>query len=100
MIRGTTPTLEFTLPFNWGDIDAIDIVFAQCRKVILKKTMDDCTIVDDVLKLKLTKADTLKFQCGREAEIQLIVAFVSGDEIASEIITVNVEHILWDGEIR
>lgn len=99
MIRGTTPTLEFKLPFNWDDIDAIDIVFAQCRKVILKKTMDDCTIVEDVMKLKLTKEDTLRFRCGREAEIQLIVDFVTGGTIASEIITVNVEHILGDGEI-
>ena len=103
MIRGTTPTLEFTLPFNQSDVEQVGIVFAQCRKVILIKTMDNCMVTDDdpelVLKLKLTKAETLKFTCGREVEMQLIVDFVNGDTVVSEIFTDDMDHSLWDGVI-
>jgi hypothetical protein len=44
MIRGTTPTLEFTLPFDTSLIAEMYVTIAQGEKTVLEKTLSDCSI--------------------------------------------------------
>lgn len=98
MIRGTTPTLEFTLPFSKEDVEALYITFCQCGRIVLEKTLSECAMEGEVLKVQLTQADTLAFSC-RAVNIQIRVKMNDGAVLASEIITTNVDRILKDGEI-
>lgn len=102
MIRGTTPTLLFTLPFEVDKIQICYIAFAQNNKIILEKTSNDNDIEfenTDTLKVKLTQDETLLFEEDVIVEIQLRIKTVSNDVLASNIIKEKVEKILKDGVI-
>jgi len=98
MIRGTTPTLTFTLPFSTDEIDETYVTFAQHRMTKVEKTLDDCTLNGNKLSVKLTQKDTLAFESDTKVEIQLGIK--SGQSVMrSKIITVDAERILKNGEI-
>ena len=62
MIRGTTPTLEFTLPFDTSLIAEIYVTMTQNGKTVLEKTLSDCNCSGTSVSLTLTQEDTLKLQ--------------------------------------
>ena len=99
MIRGTTPTLEFTLPFDVTLIENAYITFSQNGEVVLEKSLSDCEKSVDKLTLRLTQEDTLKFISPNIVEIQLRVKTFENDALASNIIKTSVEKILKDGVI-
>lgn len=99
MIRGTTPTLEFTLPFDVTLIENAYITFSQNGEVVLEKSLSDCEKSADKLTLRLTQEDTLKFISPNIVEIQLRVKTFENDALASNIIKTSVEKILKDGVI-
>lgn len=99
MIRGTTPTLEFSLPFDTSNIAECYATIAQNKKVIIDKSLDAMTTYGKTLKVSLTQDDTLKLKSDTISEIQLRVRTVDGDALASEIIRVNTSRILKDGVI-
>lgn len=102
MTRGTTPTLEFTLPFDTDTIDALNIAFSQKTKaycdarLVLEKALEDCTVSGKTISLTLSQEDTLLLDASQDVEIQLRV--LSGESaLASQIIKVPVGRILRDG---
>ena len=99
MIRGTTPTLEFILPFETDALAEAHVTLAQKEKVILTKKLDSCACDGSKLSVCLTQAETLQLDCGCITEIQVRVRTKSGDALASDIIKVNTHRILEDGEI-
>lgn len=99
MIRGTTPKLEFTLPFDVGQIAESYITFAQNDRIVLEKSFIECEAIDNMLIINLTQEETLKLSSGRAVDIQVRVRTVSGEALASNIIRVNTERILRDGVI-
>jgi hypothetical protein len=103
MIRGTTPTLEFELPFSVSDLSEMYISLAQkiagVCSVIVDIDMARCTCAGNVVSVKLTQEETLKLSAGRDTEIQIRAKTVTGDAIASDIITVPTDRILKDGVI-
>lgn len=99
MIRGTTPKLEFTLPFDISQIEKSYITFMQDNTIVLEKSFDDCEAVDNMLIINLTQEETLKLKAGKVVEIQIRVRTISGNALASNIIRVNTERILRDGVI-
>lgn len=98
MIRGTTPTLEFTLPFDTALLSEAYVTFAQQDKVVLEKSLSDCVTDGNKMTVKLTQADTLKLQVGF-VDIQIRAKMTGGDALASGIITVSAQKILKDGAI-
>lgn len=103
MYRGTTPTLTFTLPFEGDRLDLLSIAFAQVKpleglepKVILEKTLADCTVSGNCVAVTLTEEETLRLRGGKSVDIQLRAA-VGEQRMASKIFTVQVEEILKDG---
>lgn len=98
MVRGTTPTLTFTLPFSTGDITDAWITFAQYGTVKIDKPFSACSCSENKLSVTLTQAETLMLSCDCVTEIQL--ACRCGDSVfRSKIISVPTERILKDGAI-
>lgn len=46
IIRGTTPTLNFLLPFTAAQVDVLKLTFLQNGKIIFTKTKDDVVLTD------------------------------------------------------
>lgn len=101
MIRGTTPTLEFTLPFDTSLIAEMYVTIAQGEKTVLEKTLSDCSCSGTSVSLTLTQEDTLRLQQQPrlQAEIQIRVRTTSGEALASDIMSVYVGRILKEGVI-
>ena len=62
MIRGTTPTLEFTMPFDTSLIAELYITITQNGATALEKTLSDCNCNDTSASLTLTQEDTLSLE--------------------------------------
>ena len=99
MIRGTTPTLRFSLPFDSSLLDKLFITAAQDGKTAFEKVLSDCVLEDTLVTCKLSQADTLALDAEMPTEIQVRCKTVNGDAPASHIFMVNTERILKDGEI-
>ena len=101
MIRGTTPTLEFKLPFDTSLIAKMYITMTQNGKTALEKTLSDCNCSGRSVSLTLTQEDTLKLQQQprSQAEIQIRVRTTAGEALASDIMSVYVGRILKEGVI-
>ena len=87
------------------ELACLQIAIAQAGRVLIEKTMADCTVDDDgaTLHLKLTQADTLAFADGagaKPAEVQLRGILADGTTaVASPIYTFHIGRILREGEI-
>ena len=99
MIRGTTPRLEFTLPFETSLLAEVWITLSQNRAIVLDKKLMDCECKGCVLALTLSQEDTLRLSQESRVEIQLRVKTRSGEALASDIISERADRILKDGVI-
>ena len=99
MIRGTTPRLEFTLPFEASLLAEAWITISQNRKEVFTKELKDCECNGEMLILDLTQDETLRLGCEYVAELQIRAKTYTGEVIASDIIQLNAERILKDGVI-
>lgn len=98
MIRGTTPTHIFSLPFNTEIISKCRVIYSQNDEIKLKKETEDVTMQDNVVSLKLTQEDTFALECTKYVDVQVRVLTVDGDSLVSDIITVPVSKCL-DSEV-
>ena len=100
MIRGTTPTLTFNLPFAVSELQSAYITIeSKDEEVTLEKALADCTKADKSLAIKLTQEETLAFESRKQVRIQLRVLTKSGEALASPIYTAPMHEILKDGVI-
>ena len=101
MIRGTTPTLEFTMPFDTSLIAELYITITQNGATALEKTLADCNCNDTSVSLTLTQEDTLRLEQKpySDSEMQIRVRTVAGEVLASDIMSIYVGRILKDGVI-
>lgn len=101
MIRGTTPTLEFTMPFDTSLIAELYITITQNGATALEKTLSDCNCNDTSVSLTLTQEDTLRLEQKpySDSEMQIRVRTIAGEALASNIMRIYVGRILKDGVI-
>lgn len=99
MIRGTTPTLQFSLPFNPELLSVLYVTISQKDAVVIEKDLAACEIDGQRVTCRLTQKDTLKLNVKRPVDIQVRAKTSNGDALASRIFTVSAERILKDGEI-
>ena len=97
MRRGTTPTHTFALPFETSIISALRITYKQENNVIITKDKNDCTLNGNVINVKLSQEETLKFKCNAPAKVQLRIV-KNDDAIASEVFNFFVNECL-DNEV-
>lgn len=99
MIRGTTPTHIFTLPFDTSMVKTIKISYRQNNIVKLTKRNDDCVFDGNTVTLKLTLEDTFAFAGGACVEVRIRVLTQSGEALASNIMRVQCDACLSDDEV-
>ncbi len=85
MVKGTTPTFCFALPFNTSSISYIQAVFVQNNDCILTVEDDRMTFDGYNVKFTLEEWETLSFAPNEPAEIQLSVSTYDGQVLVSDI---------------
>lgn len=109
MRRGTTPTINLSVPYASYDIARAWITFAQRGTIILNKELtdpgveiEDITEQDEsvhaVIHVSLTQEDTLAFTAN-PAELQVRLLMNDGKANASGIYNINMARIIKDGVI-
>lgn len=75
MIRGTTPTLEFALPFEVDLIAEAYVTISQNQSVVIDKSLSELTCAGKTLTVKLSQEDTLKLHQSefKTAEVVVLV---------------------------
>lgn len=99
MIRGTTPTVQWTLPFDHSLLECMYLTISQRGTVLVEKSLTDCTCDGANVSCRLSQEDTLALDCKKPAEIQVRVKTINGDAMASQIVSIPAGRILKDGEI-
>lgn len=106
MIRGTTPTLEFNLPFQASLIKSAQILISyvdNLKEIVIEKTLDECVLGETSISTELTQEETLSFPAPITAEVQLrVVVNQDGKDItlATEVYKVKVKKLLKDGVLE
>ena len=96
--RGTTPTHYFKTNIDATMFDKLNIAYAQGGVIVVEKTLEDCTITKDMITVKLSEADTLKFDSSMQVEIQ-VRAGIGDERLVSKVITRTVNRILKEGAL-
>ena len=101
IIRGTTPTLTFALPFSAEQVEKAYVTFQQKGSVVLDKEAgaSGCDCSENQLVVTLTQEETLRFLGGHKVEMQVRVRSVTGEALASKTVTAQVENVIKDGVI-
>lgn len=94
MIRGTTPTHVFGVPFRAAEIAALQVIYAQGAKAVLTRTKPTCTVTDGEISLTLTEQETMRFVSGAPVQLQLRVKTVTGEIFATRIHTLPLTDTL------
>lgn len=96
MRRGTTPTLIYTTPYADDLIVGGTIMFSQRGIVSLKKSIgDEAVEVDDyVIKVYLTREETLSFTTVDKIKMQLDLELKSGKHAVSNVLVDRVDEYL------
>ena len=97
MIRGTTPTLVFQLPFDAVKVKTASVVFAQNGRVVLEKKANEWS--DKDIRFALTQEETFMFDAGI-AQVQVRVLTQDGKAMATEINKVDVLPSLSNEVLR
>ena len=105
MIRGTTPQLDFHLPFDTANIKTVWVTFSQYDKELFTVDTENIIMAGNTISVKLTQAQTLLLkpekvlQGSNDVEMQLRILTKSGDAIASNIMRTSAKRILKEGVI-
>lgn len=94
MIKGTTPTHTFKLSLDTADVKEVKITYAQDNLVKIVKRTEACEISGDQVTVRLTQEETFELNHHRPVLIQLRVLTVSGDALASKVISVPAHRCL------
>ena len=94
MIRGTTPTHIFNLPFEVDIVECVRITYAQRGKTVFTKGDEDVELEGNQVRVTLTQEDTLMFDCNDCVYVQLKVKTVSGQVLATTRKKVGITTIL------
>lgn len=112
MIRGTTPTHTFNIPYDASLVEDFRVSYSQYEKIIdeygevktvaktlITKKMGDVnvTLEEKTIKVRLTQEETLLFDHSKGvANAQIRVKTQGGDVQSSRIINFNIFETLND----
>ena len=103
MIRGTTPTLLFNLPFSASIIKSAEITIKYIddfKKVLITKYLEDCELGETSIGARLTQEETLQFPAPAMVQVQLRILTTDGTALATDIYKVSVKKLLADEVIE
>ena len=103
MIKGTTPTIKYNLPFESSLIKSAEIVLEYVdanKKVLIEKGFKDCTLGETSIEAVLTQEETLRLPAPSIAHVQLRVVTTDGTVMATEAKAVTIKRLLKDDSIE
>lgn len=103
MIKGTTPTLHFNLPFASSLIKTAEIVVEYVdanKSVQIIKKMEDCELGEFSIATVLTQEETLQLPAPSTANVQLRILTTDDVALATEVQKVTVKRILREDVIE
>lgn len=96
MIRYTTPTITFSLPFEASYLTAAYINFLQGSTAV-DKTLADCETSEKTLSITLSQEETAGFAAGTPVKVQLRCVGNDGKAYASRQFRLDVDDVLKEG---
>lgn len=99
MVKGTTPTFTFTLPFDASTVEVAYLTFQQGNSVAFEKGMTSATTEGQSISFLVTQKDTLGLADSPDVTIQFRCKTSDGKVYASGLIEVPVVPTLKDVEI-
>ena len=97
MIRATTPTHSFELPFDYEQfVGKILITYKQGNNIILEKTENDISFSGNTVSFELTQEETNLFNGEMIVDIQVRVLTKGGEALASDTWHKTVIEVLND----
>lgn len=103
MIKGTTPSLVFNLPFLASLIKSAEIIVRYVdgvKEVLIEKTLADCELGETSIATVLTQEETLQLPAPSTVDIQLRVLTTDDTALATEVYKVRVKRLLKEGVIE
>lgn len=99
MIRGTTPKLVFTFPFDTREIDKLYFTLSQNDDEILTVDQTSCEFDAHTVSINLSQQQTLLLKSNSYVDMQFRVVLRDSMALASNIMKTSVQRLLKDGEI-
>jgi len=102
MIRGTTPSLLYNLPFPSSLLKSAEITikYEDGQKILeLTKTLEECVLGETSIAAHLTQEETLQFPAPSSVLVQLRVLTVNDEAMATDYEEVPVKKLLKEGVI-
>lgn len=99
IIRGTTPTVTFGLPFEANMIATGFVTVQQMGVTVIEKPLESCECDGRTIAAKFTQEDTLKLEADCNAEIRIVVKTLGGERLESNPIYEKVYDTSKDGVI-
>ena len=99
IIRGTTPTMTFGLPFEAEMIATGFVTVQQNDVTVIEKPLSACDCNGKTLSAQFTQEETLMLSADSKAEIRIVVKTMGGDRLESYSIFERVEDTSKDGVI-
>ena len=93
MIRGTTPTHTWVLPFDASLLKEVSITYMQNEENIIQKTEEDCTREGNRISIKLSQEDTLRLEPKVRTTVQLKVMTINDSVMATRPKNISVSDI-------
>ena len=103
MIRGTTPTLLFNLPFSATVIKSAEITIKYVdglKKILIIKKLNDCELGETTIATRLTQEETLQFPAPAVVNVQLRILTTDDVVLATVPHTVSVKKLLAEDVIE
>ena len=103
MIKGTTPTLQFNLPFASTLIKSAEIVVEYVdanKSVQIVKTLNECELGENSISAMLTQEETLQLPAPTTVNVQLRVLTTEDKALATELQKVSVKRLLKEDVIE
>lgn len=98
MIRGTTPTHRFRVSVDLREADVVWLTYSQREKVVVEKNKADLEITENMVTVKLTQEDTLKFK-EDSVYVQIRARFADGTAVACPVRRTTAQKVLKEGII-
>lgn len=84
IIRGTTPTHEFGIPYNQDIIRDIRVTYGQNNKALFTKDINDCKIENGKVSVSLIQEETFLFVPNKKVTVEIRVLTMDGDVVRNE----------------
>ena len=84
IVRGTTPTHDFELPYTKELVKDVRVSYVQNNQEIITKTLDECRLVGNVLSTDLTQEETFLFVPRWRVEIEIKIQLFDKRVVRSE----------------